>query len=255
MLRHYNEIGLLTPVYVDAFTAYRYYSAEQLAAINRIQTLKEMGFSLATIKEIIETYNDTDSLRSYLKIQRSQMIQEAAVAEKRLLLLENALQRIGDDSFMSTVVTVKEIPQRYVASLRKVIPTYSDESMLWELMGSETGSLGMHLANPCYSLAVFHDEGYKETEVEVEIQLSVTGTYADTENVRFKEVSPITVASAVVNGSYDQLTPVYEAIATWVTGNDYDFNGAMFCIYHVSPAQDPNPDNWVTEVCFPVIRK
>lgn len=29
----------------------------------------------------------------------------------------------------------------------------------------------------------------------------------------------------------------------------------MFSIYHVSPAIDPNPENWVTEICYPVIPK
>jgi effector-binding domain-containing protein len=65
----------------------------------------------------------------------------------------------------------------------------------------------------------------------------------------------ITVASAVVKGGYEQLTPVNQAIATWVTDNNYDFNGAMFCIYHVSPGHDSNSENWVTEICYPVKKK
>ena len=156
---------------------------------------------------------------------------------------------------MDHVVNVKEIPQRYVASLRKVIPSYGDERILWEQMGNETKAQNLQMANPSFSLAVFHDEGYKESDVDVEIQISVTGTYADTENVRFKTVEPITVASAVMKGGYEQLGPVNEAIAAWVTDNHYDFNGAMFCIYHVSPGHDPNPENWVTEICYPVNKK
>jgi len=256
MLRHYNEIGLLAPVYVDEATAYRYYGAEQLSTVNRIQVLKEMGFSLATIKEILVTYHDADSLRNYLRVQLSQMKQEAEIMEKRLLLLENTLNRIGvDDKYMNYTVTIKEIPQRYVASLRKIIPSYNDESILWGQMGEETKAQNLQMANPSYSLAVFHDEGYKESDVDVEIQVAVAGTYSDTDNVRFKTVEAIAVASAVVNGGYDQLTPVNEAIATWVTDNNYDFNSAMFCIYHVSPGNDPNPENWVTEICYPVSKK
>jgi len=111
------------------------------------------------------------------------------------------------------------------------------------------------MANPSYGLAIFHDEGYKESDVDVEIQIAITGTGNDTKNVRFITVPAVTVASAVVKGGYDQLTPVNEAIAAWVVDNNYDFNGAMFCIYHVSPGHDPNPENWVTEVCYPVKKK
>ena len=40
MLRHYDEIGLLAPGKVDAFTGYRYYGEEQLPTIYRINALK-----------------------------------------------------------------------------------------------------------------------------------------------------------------------------------------------------------------------
>ena len=255
MLRHYDEIGLLVPCHVDQFTSYRFYNAEQLSAVGKIKALKDMGFSLSVIKEILLTYEDGDSLRNYLKIQHSQAKQDVETAERRLQLLESVLKRIGDDIYMSYAVTIKEIPQRYVASLRKVIPSYGDERILWEQMGNETKALDMQMANPSFSLAVFHDEGFKEADVDVEIQVSVTGTFKDTETVRFVTVPAVNVASSVMKGSYDQLTAVNEAIAAWVADNNYSFNGAMFLIYHVSPGHDPNPDNWVTEVCYPVRKK
>ena len=255
MLRHYDEIGLLIPCRVDKFTSYRFYSAEQLSTVSKIQALKDMGFSLSVIKEILLTYNDSESLRNYLRIQHSQAKQDAEAAERRLQLLENVLNRIGDDIFMNYTVTIKEVPQRYVASLRKVIPSYGDERTLWEQMGLETESQSMQMANPSFSLAVFHDEGFKESEVDVEIQVAVSGTYKDTENVRFLTVPAVNVASSILKGGYDRLTEVNKAIASWVTDNNYRFDAAMFLIYHVSPGHDPNPDNWVTEVCYPVRKK
>ena len=36
MLRHYDDIGLLTPAYIDRFTDYRYYSESQLPTVCRI---------------------------------------------------------------------------------------------------------------------------------------------------------------------------------------------------------------------------
>lgn len=66
---------------------------------------------------------------------------------------------------------------------------------------------------------------------------------------------PILVASATYKGSYEQLTEVNQAVANWVRDNQYDFDGAMFSIYHVSPAQTQDPNEFVTEVCFPVMKK
>ncbi|KFM98811.1 merR regulatory family protein [Bacillus clarus] len=57
MLRHYDKMELLQPEKVDVQTGYRYYSAAQLKKANQIQTLKDMRFSLAAIKEILESNN------------------------------------------------------------------------------------------------------------------------------------------------------------------------------------------------------
>jgi len=63
------------------------------------------------------------------------------------------------------------------------------------------------------------------------------------------------VASATYKGTYEQLTVVNQSVAAWVRDNCYELNGAMFCIYHVSPAQTKNPDEFVTEVCYSIKKK
>ena len=48
-LRYYDEKGLFKPFKIDEQTGYRYYKASQLSQLNRIITLKELGFSLDEI--------------------------------------------------------------------------------------------------------------------------------------------------------------------------------------------------------------
>lgn len=256
MLRHYNEIGLLVPDGVDHFTGYRYYSETQLPLAGRISALKEMGFSLAAMTEILKEYGNPEALEKFLALRYAEAKEQAEHANRQLQLLETTITRLRKDGkVMSYHVLLKEMPQRSVASLRKIIPAYENEGMLWEQMMRETAPLKMRMANPCCSVAIFHDKSYKESDVDVEIQISVEGRYADTENVLFKTVAPVTVASVTFAGGYDQIPAVNEAIANWVCDNGYDFEGAMFNLYHVSPAMDQNPENWVTEVCFPVKKK
>ncbi|MEW6662139.1 MAG: MerR family transcriptional regulator [Bacillota bacterium] len=50
-LRHYEQIGLLRPEYVNEETGYRYYDIRQSAKLDMIQYLKSMGMSLEQIKE------------------------------------------------------------------------------------------------------------------------------------------------------------------------------------------------------------
>ena len=60
------------------------------------------------------------------------------------------------------------------------------------------------------------------------------------------------MASATFRGSYDQISAVNEAVASWVEDNGWTFDGVFFNIYHVSPHETRNPDEFVTEVCYPV---
>lgn len=256
MLRHYDSLGLLCPEKTDDFTGYRYYSEAQLPIAARIVALKDMGFGLSAIGEILGQYDDPEALRALLNIKRAAMQEEQEEATQRLRLLKTAIARLEkDENSMTYNVSLKTIPERYVFSVRQVIPSYDQEGILWNLLMKETESLKLLPAENCYSLAIFHDEGYRDSDVDVEIQGTLAGRYEDTEHVKFKTVPPIEVASATYRGSYEQLTAVNQAVAAWVRDNGYEFNGAMFCIYHVSPAQTNNPEELVTEVCYPVKKK
>ena len=62
-LRHYDDIGLLKPVRVDSFTGYRYYSIEQLNHLNRILTLKDLGFSLDQVEQEPQILQSQDAVQ------------------------------------------------------------------------------------------------------------------------------------------------------------------------------------------------
>ena len=236
MLRYYDEAGLLAPGEVDPSTGYRYYHERQLMEAERIRALREMGFGVEAVREMLGA--------------------EARRTQERLTLLETTLQRVRKDGIIvSYNVTRKEIPQRQVASLRGILPDYSQEGELWRQMMEEAGPQNLQMADPCWSMAIFHDQEYKEENVEVEIQMAVKGEYRDTEHVRFFTASSQEVASVTCRGSYQQMNEVNQALAGWIAANGYEISGPMFNIYHVGPAQTPDPDQWVTEVCLPVRKK
>ncbi|WP_444659076.1 MerR family transcriptional regulator [Caproiciproducens sp. R2] len=256
MLRHYDEIGLLVPKSTDPFTGYRYYGEDQLPVAGQIAALKDMGFGLSAVGEILKSYNDPQKLAEFLTVKRAEVKAEAEETGRRLLLLETAIKRLRKDgTAMSYNVILKTLPERYVASVRQIIPAYDQEGMLWHILMKETAPLNIQDGDPCYTLAIFHDGEYKESNVDVEVQKSVRGSYPDTGHVVFKTEPPVLIASATYQGSYEKVDEVNEAVANWVQDNGYDFNGLSFNIYHVSPHETQNPEEWVTEVCYPVRKK
>lgn len=148
---------------------------------------------------------------------------------------------------------IKQMPERYVASVRKVIPKYEEEGRLWHILFSETAHSGMVPCGP--AMAKLHDKEYKESDVDVEVQIEVKGRYENTENVTFFTEPEMTVASATFKGSYDQFSGVYASLAAWVSENGYEFTGSMMDIYHVSPNETRNPDEFVTEICCPIQKR
>lgn len=88
MLRHYNDLGLLVPESTDSFTGYRYYTEDQLTVAGRIHALKDMGFGLAAITEILRHYDEPKTLAEYLTTKRFEVQAESDEIKRRLLLLE-----------------------------------------------------------------------------------------------------------------------------------------------------------------------
>jgi DNA-binding transcriptional MerR regulator len=66
MLRHYDATGLLRPDHVDPASGYRYYTAVQLARLNRITALKDLGCTLQQVQDIVDEKVSAEQLRGTL---------------------------------------------------------------------------------------------------------------------------------------------------------------------------------------------
>ena len=53
MLRHYDDLGLLRPVEVDAWTGRRHYEVTQLGDLNRLVAFKDLGFTLEQVGDLL----------------------------------------------------------------------------------------------------------------------------------------------------------------------------------------------------------
>lgn len=255
MLRHYDEIGLLAPASIDPFSGYRYYSEDQLPTAGRIAALRDMGFGLTDIGEMLRCYDDRAALAARFDAKQVELKGLATETQQRLQLLDTAINRLRKDASMKYNVTLKTLPERYVASVRQIIPCYAEEHILWQTLMAETAEMNLQPDDPCYCSVTFYDGEYKEADVDLEAQKTVRGRYANTEHVKFKTMPPVTFASATYKGPYEIISEVNAAVAAWVRDNGYEYDAPAFNIYHVSPHETQNPEEFVTEVCYPVKHK
>lgn len=254
MLRFYDQKGILIPVEIKE-NGYRYYEVKQLLVASRIQYLRYLGFSTDKIKHILTMYDDNKGIAKYLKMQLFELqVEQKQINDKVTALLSTIEKMNKEEVMMNYQVEAKEIPAMYMMCRRQVIPTYSDEGMLWKGMMSELESSKMHVefVENGLSMAVFHDKGYKEKEVDTEIRVQVKGTYEDIENNTFKEIPAVKVASITFTGGYEHITDVCYHIASWISEHGYEICGPNFSIYHVGYGKTNNPEEFVTEICYPI---
>lgn len=95
-LRYYDKIGLLSPVYVNPNTGYRYYDVQQCLVFHMIQHHKALNMSLKEIKEILRR-NDYDFLEQIYKKKLDEVNQALAEFEFRKEELERMMK--GADHF------------------------------------------------------------------------------------------------------------------------------------------------------------
>ena len=145
MLRHYDEIGLLVPASTDPFTGYRYYSESQLPTAGRIAALREMGFGLAAIADILKQDDDPEVLARYLRLRQLELAGLAEDTARRLRLLETAMERLRKESNMRYNVVLKTLPENGGGriSLAMAIP-----------IAANVGGLGTPIGTPPNAIAI-----------------------------------------------------------------------------------------------------
>ncbi len=92
-LHYYDELGLLKPSYVTE-KGRRFYTNKDFVILQRILTLKFLGYSLEQIKELFQ--KETWDLKDTLSFQRREMIQKKEQIENVIKALDHALHVLED---------------------------------------------------------------------------------------------------------------------------------------------------------------
>lgn len=251
MLRHYQDRGLLAPARVDAFSGYRYYRAAQLTVAHVITRLRDAGFPIEEMGRVLDVLDDPAALASLMDDQRRRLLIERDQLDGRLAALDHTLSLLKESAMTIKVRTIT-MPAMHVAALRRTIPSYSDEGVLWGEIMSLLPASGASLPAGGMAGATFYDEEYREADADVEIWVQVAGAFAAETPVTHRLVPAQEVVVATLLGDYSAMPRATSAIGAYISEHRLR-TGPMFNVYRVGPASDPDPANWVTDVCFPVV--
>jgi DNA-binding transcriptional MerR regulator len=251
MLRHYDDRGVLLPASVDASSGYRFYAPAQLRTAARICALRDAGFPVAEIGRLLPLLDRPPVVRQALVDQRARLEADAEDVRRRIETVDHLMSALKEP-VVSIDIRRTTLPALAVASLRGTVPTYADEGLLWERLVAALGPAGVVPVPEPTSGATFHDEGFQEQDVDIEVWMAVAAPFDGRDGLQYREIAPRDVVTATMTGSYDQVGAVTAALGGWIAEHGLELDGPMFDIYRVGPAQDPDPARWVTEICLPV---
>ncbi|WP_428936181.1 MerR family transcriptional regulator [Streptomyces sp. ACT015] len=256
MLRHYDATGLLRPAHVDPASGYRHYTASQLARLNRIIALKDLGFTLQQVRDIVDEKVGIEELRGMLRLRRAELETAVAAAGARLVQVEARLRAIESEGHMPTDdVVIKSLPPVRVAELTATAASFSPEDIgpvvgpLYDELFRCLRSAGVTPTGP--GIASYEDAPEGGGKITVHAAVQVSAPLWD-DAFRILDLPAIDRAATIVHrGPMDAVLPTVQALARWIDANGHRSTGYPREINLECPE---NRDDWVTELQAPLTR-
>ncbi|MGN0188211.1 MAG: MerR family transcriptional regulator [Candidatus Cryptobacteroides sp.] len=253
-LRHYGEIGLLKPEIIDRQTGYRYYSAGQLQKLLAVVQLKELGFSLAEIRDLYEEDTHFPDIRT--------MERKIADCERELAKLRERHRRLS--SIISAQKKRKSMENIYFDTLPSITVAYSRTvlenydalgTFLVTTVAPEMARLGCECPEPGYCFTIETAGEYKEKNFEIEYCEMVSSAGKDSDIVKFKELPEVPQAICMkAYGPYDRLRGHYLALFAEIARMGYRISGAPRANYVDGCWNQEDPEKWLTIIQVPVCK-
>ncbi|MBN1122773.1 MAG: MerR family transcriptional regulator [Anaerolineae bacterium] len=227
-LRYYADIGLLEPAHIDPESGYRFYSLDQLTRLNQIVALRDLGFALDQIGELIDENLTIDQIKGMLKLRRVEIEKDIREELARLERVENWLQQAEQNNrrLMSDIV-LKRIEKRHALTLRVTLPELFDMVPIYTEAARALRSRRVPICGPCF--AIYYDQEWTGKDIDMELVFEVDDSYGgdiDLESglrLAVRQVEPVENAACLVRyGRYTDFTESYTLLATWIAQHGFE---------------------------------
>jgi DNA-binding transcriptional MerR regulator len=252
-LRYYDKINLLKPSEKNVVNCYRYYTDKDIVYLRIIQDLKETGFTLDEIKEIIKTENIQvilDVLSRKRKEFQEKLQSLSLTLEKidgritNLQLGKNAVNNVN--RFLC--IEIKKLPARKIAYTRYqsnndhetlALRFYELDKIVKEYTVIPKGP----------RMALYHDfSDICPENLDLEVCVPVDGDPEKNETC-LRTIEADLYTTAIYQGEY---LGQCEALEKWIYEHHYQITGPAIEIYLNSFMNTRFPKQFVTEIQIPV---
>ena len=241
-IRYYHEMEILFPVKIERESGYRYYDQSSFHRVKTIQVLKELGFTIKEIRNILKECRDDNDLFTFIedKIDDVEKKIQQLHLTKNKLLKQKITALTGQQKNGEILEFTFEIPC-YVS--KKIIGTYKQIGEAFSFLYKQYGQFT--IGKP-YSL--YNEFGYSEEETLLE------GIIALEANAPIKEECkhsfPKTKAIKIIHkGSYGTQGSSYFQLFNYCKEKNYKIKLPVIEHYVKDPGMlfPVEPENYKTE--------
>lgn len=209
-----------------------------------------MGLSLSEIKEVIEK---PISINLFLKLKEQEIKENIAAENVKLRKIQNYRRQINGETDILYNAIIKELPEVIVASIRTIIPSHDSHCEVYSKIKAYIEEEKLKLREPAYRFTIYHDGGYKEKNIDLEICEAVIDYTKNSHLIKFKKIDKVPMAACVLHkGSYSTLYLAYGFIFKWIADNGYEVVAMPRESYIDSFGNQENPEDLVTEIQVPI---
>jgi DNA-binding transcriptional MerR regulator len=249
-LRHYDNIGLLKPSYIDEESCYRYYEFTQLARAYRLTAFKNMGLALNEIGELLDGKMSPGTTRRFLRTKHADLNAQLKLLQEQIAYLDNKIYEVDMNGRMAAYeVLLKPLEPMKVLVASGSAPAQKDVGATIDSLRQRVQSYNVYPT--ASTMAMFPEYLHPLQDIPIEFaQPTDSLVHLRDDNVKLRLIPSITVASVIHTGSGD-MAPGWVALSEWIQRNGYQVAGAFREVFLHQPAEG-NPENYAFELQFPV---
>jgi DNA-binding transcriptional MerR regulator len=259
-LRYYDEIGVLKPDKICKENSYRFYEKSKVQQFQMIRYYKSLGFKLDIIR-VMQARADIPHLKNILQERLSTIRENINQLQKEYwgVLEWYELLQEGSSYLSSEVesldIQVKTIPLCKVITMKYVVrDKLSDSERLINFTFSNYCNYcrehNLVPYGPILSRFAAYQDRINDTFNELEYYIAVR-EYTQSENL-INNFGGLSAVAAIHKGSYATISKSYTAILDRLSELGLTIRGDAFEKYIIDPWSTVEPDNFVTEIIFPL---
>jgi DNA-binding transcriptional MerR regulator len=248
-LRHYHDVGLVTPIRVDPGTGYRYYSHDQLPTAQVVRRLRALDMSVPDVKSVLAARPDDRNalISEHLGRLEAQLASTRAAVDALRDILDRPVTPA--DLEHCSIPAVPSVAIHATVDRADLVPWWA--GAVAELQDAVV-TQGLAVEGPpgaLFDFAVFAEDRGPAT-----VFIPVDGNVRESGRVGEFTVPAAELVVIHHRGPHDDVDLAYSELGSYATRHEISVEAPLREYYPCFTWDTDDPSRWETDLCWPIFR-